>query len=478
MTNDLLAQLFSHFPSKPARLLLIDAKLHDTHEYYELNGCQITKASCFIPNDFAQYPSTTRATIHAVSFPNCLSSAEPFSCCIFLNYSPEIHVLDLFDKLLNVIDSNGIVLVVGENLSAHLLRLQDWLAHTSSIALRCGFDLLDHSGFFDEQGAACFVLKYSRNRLPRWRLSHVRKEHFSEIADLFQNVFGHTLSRELWDWKYSKGHGNAVVARRNGEIVAHYGGIYRDVLCRGRPYWVFQACDVMVKASERGVLTRQGPFFLTAATTAEIYGPPAYGFPTARHTLVTIKMGLSCEVGKMVEFRWKPISKMPFWMSRCRIVDSLDLEQHQRIDQLWNSLAADLKDAVVGVRNWSYLNKRYVQHPHFLYDIVEIFGRFTNESLGVIVLRRLENSCELLDIVGPLKNFKTLIRHAQRFSALWKLPYVFCWMTDNFSDVFDVNLATREALDLSVLSSCWTKDAQVEIYKDRWWLSSGDTDFR
>lgn len=39
-------------------------------------------------------------------------------------------------------------------------------------------------------------------------------------------------------------------------------------------------------------MTRKGPFLLTAATSAEIYGPLGFGFPNARAMLVAGKMGL------------------------------------------------------------------------------------------------------------------------------------------------------------------------------------------
>ena len=476
--GELLAQYAAFFSAPPQRLLLIDAGHHLDVGRYEVGGCQIIAVKCFEEHAFIQVPSSTRTAIHQATFAADLSSSDTFSACIVLDFSPSVHPLDLFDKLFAAIDFGGVVLLAGTKLPAQSLRLESWLTHTSSIAQRCGFDLLDHSEFSCDSGVESFLLKYSKVKSPRWKLSHVQKEDFQAVADLFHDVFGHTLSRELWNWKYGDGLGNAIVARSDGEIVAHYGGMYRDVLRQGNPYWVFQACDVMVKASERGVLTRQGPFFLTAATTAEIYGPPAYGFPTARHTLVTTKFGLSCEVGKMLEFRWKAISARPRLLSKCRAVNLSDIQQHRRTDTLWNALAADLKDAVVGVRNWAYVEKRYVRHPHNQYEIFEIAGRFSNEPLGIIVLRRLEQSCELLDVIGPLCNFSLLIFHAQRLTAKWKLPYVYCWSTANFSTVFETNRASKAMLDLSVLTSCWTPDAHVEYYKDHWWLTSGDTDFR
>ena len=475
---ELLEQYSGLFPAPPQRLLLIDAGHQLVAGKYDIGGCQITAVKCFGEQEFIQAPSSTRTAIHPVTFVVEQSSNGIFPACMVLNFSPSVHSLDLFDKVFEAMEFGGRVLLVGMKLPEQSLRLTNWLSHTSTIAQRCGFDLLGEKLFATDSGTESFVLTYSKSKSPRWKLSHVTEQDFEAVADLFQSVFGHPLRRELWNWKYANGKGNAIVARSHGDVVAHYGGIYRDVLRQGEPYWVFQACDVMVKASERGILTRQGPFFLTAATAAELYGPPAYGFPTARHTLVTTKFGLSCEVGKMVEFRWKPVSSRPLLLSKCRPVDASDIEQHRRIDAMWKALAADLRDAVVGVRSWAYIEKRYVQHPLNRYSIFEVSSRLTNRPLGAIVLRRLEDSCELLDVIGPLKNFSALILHAQRLAALWKLPYVYCWSTVNFSSVFETNGATREMLDLSVLTSCWTPDAQVERYKDRWWLTSGDTDFR
>lgn len=83
--------------------------------------------------------------------------------------------------------------------------------------------------------------------------------------------------------------------------------MYRDVMLCGKPDWVFQICDVMVHPKERGVMTRQGPFLLTAAASAQRYLWPTWLWLSqrARHGGGG-QDGPYAEVGQMSEVRWDP----------------------------------------------------------------------------------------------------------------------------------------------------------------------------
>lgn len=231
--------------------------------------------------------------------------------------------------------------------------------------------------------------------------------------------FGHPLSRALWQWKYGDGHGNAVVAERNGRLIAHYGGMYRDVIVCGEANWAFQICDVMVHPDERGVLTRNGAFLLTAATSAEIYGPLGYGFPNGRHADLAEKVGIGKSMGTTVELRWQALPDSSFFGTRIKKIEKGNTLYQEKIDSLWGEMASDLLNSAVGVRDWKYLSYRYFEHPEIEYEVLMVSKRFTGSPLGTIVLKRVENAVELMDIVAPLRNLKVLIQHARRMGGLW-----------------------------------------------------------
>ncbi|MDD5326180.1 MAG: GNAT family N-acetyltransferase, partial [Polaromonas sp.] len=430
------------------------------------------------PQDFAQNPSATRQGICQVNLDLPETAAGSFGAALVLDFSPQVHPLALFDQLAAVLADDGVVLLLGRQSGRKPPRLAHWLDYAVAIAARCGFAAGEPVDDVSVGGEAFFVRALHRAAAPRWHISHVRPENFAEIATLFQEVFGHPLSRELWEWKYAYGHGNAVAASRQGELVAHYGGMYRDVLRCGEPDWVFQICDVMVHPRERGVLTRQGPFLLTAATSAEIYGPLGFGFPNARAMRVAEKMGLYSEAGQMAEVRWEPASPRARLRSRVRSLASGSAPDRTMVDSLWAAMAHDLRGGVVGVRDWAWLEHRYFGHPHNHYEVLAVSARLSGKPLGLIVLRRLEGSCELLDVIAPLANLAVLIDQARRMTARWGLPYLYCWITKNHLPLLLDCAGREEALNVSIPTSCWTADPRADSFKGKWWLMSGDTDFR
>jgi hypothetical protein len=141
-------------------------------------------------------------------------------------------------------------------------------------------------------------------------------------------------------------------------------------------------------------------------------------------------------------------------------------------------MAQDLQEDVVGVRDWAFLEHRYFSHPHNQYDILAVTSRLTGRPLGVMVLRRLEASCELVDVITPLAHLPLLIDQARRLTGMWGLPYLYCWITKNHLQPFLAAGGSEVALNVTIPTSCWTDDARAQVFKDRWWLMSGDTDFR
>ncbi len=132
---------------------------------------------------------------------------------------------------------------------------------------------------------------------------------------------------------------------------------------------------------------------------------------------------------------------------------------------------------VVGMRDWAYLAHRYLCHPHHHYEVLLVSTRFTGRPLGIAVLRRHEASCELLDVIGPLRNLDPVVDQARRMTGRWGLPYLYCWITRNHLPLFFACDGREEALDICIPTSCWTSDARAEKMKGAWWLMAGDTDF-
>nr|WP_315488479.1 GNAT family N-acetyltransferase [uncultured Rhodoferax sp.] len=467
-------------PSPPARVLLLGLHMHTSTGALIERGYEIVAAPFPNPPVFAQCPSETRQAVFQVEVPVPQSARAEFDAAVVREISPHIHPLALFDQLCTHVAKDGIVVLQGREHQDPIPRVTRWLEYVVAIAGRCGFTPLDPKQAIEQVSGApgTFLCVLRKTATPRWQLRHLRPDDYAEIAVLFQQVFGHALSPQLWAWKYANGRGNAVLASRDGVLVAHYGGMYREILLCGKPEWAYGGSDVMVHPQERGVMTRQGPFLLTAATTAELYGPVAFGFPTERAMLVAERMGLYVKAGQMAELRWDPARPGSRWGTRIRHLTPGCATDEKVVHRLWAAMANDLQDSVVGVRDWKFLEHRYFEHPHNQYEAMVVTSRWTGKELGVIVLRRLENACELLDVIAPLANLPVLLDQARRMTARWALPYLYCWITTNHAGRFQACGGKQELLNVFIPTSCWTDDPRVDMLRDKWWLMSGDTDFR
>ncbi len=472
--------LIDLLPPPPADLLLLGQDIGAMAELLSVQGYTVTVAPLFLPHAVSQYPSATRHGGYQIG----VELAEPkadsigFGAALVQGMSPQIHPLALFDQLRRCMQPNGLVLIAGQEPQDTPARVSRWLEYAVAIGARCGFTAVSLDTDVCASSRGTFVRAFRMTTTPRWQLRHLRPGDYAEIAALFQEVFGHPLTPELWAWKYANGRGNAVLASRDGVLVAHYGGMYREILLCGKPEWAYGGSDVMVHPKERGVMTRQGPFLLTAATTAELYGPVAFGFPTERAMLVAERMGLYTKAGQMAEIRWDPVAAGPRWGTRIRSLKRGNASDQVLVDALWGAMAMDLQDSAIGVRDWKFLEYRYFDHPHNQYEIMVVTSRWTGKALGVVVMRRLENACELLDVIAPLANLAPVLDQVRRMTARWALPYMYCWITVNHAHHFVACGGQEEALNVFIPTSCWTDDPRVGMLIDKWWLMSGDTDFR
>ncbi len=320
-------------------------------------------------------------------------------------------------------------------------------------------------------------------RAPRWRLDLLREQDFADFSALFKKTFNTEISEALWRWKYAEGRGHGVIARRGDKIVAHYGSTRRRALFLDRPITALQMCDVMVDPGERGVMTKQGAFFLTTATILEILlGLQSvdlpFGFPNARACRIGERLGLYAEVGRVMEVRWTASSSRPRLRTRLRAVDTHDARDRALVERLWSAMRKDLRDAILVVRDWDYLTYRYLDHPEHHYDVLLVTSRLTGKPMGLLVLRRTGDSAALLDLVAPLRNIPLLIDQARRMAGLWGLESLFCWITQQHLGRFLAPGASVTDPDVVVPTNVWVEGPSVEELRDRWWLMAGDTEFR
>ena len=329
------------------------------------------------------------------------------------------------------------------------------------------------------------LLHFRKKTVPKWRLQILEKNQTQEMLDLFKKTFHHDMTPATWQWKYGSHSGREIGIWRDNQLIAHYGGVSRRILFFGQPQTAVQIGDVMVDTSERGILTRKGPFFLMTATFLERYigyGKPylvGLGFPNERHMKIAVRHGLYAEVGCLTEFSWNIRSRFPLWGTRLHLIGQEQADfAKTAVDQCWQNMAADLQTAIIGVRDWQYLQHRYLNHPNQQYQIILVRNRFRNYARGILVLRYDPEGCEIVDLIAPLAEIPLLITHARRLAGIHGATRVFCRITENFARYFAVAGGIQQTINIHIPANAWSNGPAPEILKDHWWLMSGDKDFR
>jgi hypothetical protein len=465
---------------------------------------------------------------------NFEAAAESFDLLLFQESAQYIEPLVIFNKALDMLPCGGSILILDEFVLRQSEAESDGLhvlSNVLTLAKRLGFELVEHLDLssmaaptlghllhittahrnrliqdlalnveileqldesnrnyqkkYAEGRYGYALLQFRKKTVPKWRIGLLEEKQSFEMQDLFKKTFGHDLTSEMWQWKYGRESSYALGGWRENRLIAHYGGMPRDVLLFGEPKTVVQIGDVMVDPAERGVLTRKGPFFLLAATFQECYVGygkailTGYGFPNKRAMQVAERLGLYTQVGSMTEVEWKPSGKIPHCLTRLREIDSQDdIWKTSVIDDLWHKMAADLREALVGLRDNAYLRYRYLDHPHHSYQLLLVVNRFSGQIRGLIVLRHNEHETEIMDLIAPFREIPLMIAHARRVSGINGKSRLFIQIPKNFVARFTATGGVQTAQDIPIPAPAWSYAPAADVLRDRWWLTGGDMDFR
>lgn len=335
--------------------------------------------------------------------------------------------------------------------------------------------ILENGGFSAEaQGL------YRKQQERRWRLSRLQATDQFAVEALFDRVFQQPMPQAFWHWKYAHGRGANIIAWHKDEIVAHYGGLKRAIQLRGQPAWAWQIADVMVASRERGVLTRQGAFFLTAAAFATLHINPtlalSFGFPSERHTALGERLGLYHRVDRILALRWPPLLK-----SAGRHLKVLARAEWPRwttiVQGLWQRMAQSLPTAIVGVRDAAWLQHRYLEHPQHDYQLYLLGDWLPWRWQGLLVVRREGDTLTLVDLVAPLAAVGAVVQAARYLAAQQGLQAVTAWVSSPFASYFTEGAVLSDPqIPLPVIT--WNNSLDIEVLQGRWWLMVGDSDYR
>jgi hypothetical protein len=186
-------------------------------------------------------------------------------------------------------------------------------------------------------------------------------------------------------------------------------------------------------------------------------------------------LGLYGEVDRIVEMSWPAAKRRNWWITGRAI--GTGAGDAPWVNLAWQRMRADLREAIVGVRDWNYIQHRYLQHPTITYDMIGVSSRL-GRPLGLVVLKREGSLWELMDLVGALRDFPHLLRFALSYAAKGGAERVYCWVADSFSRYFQDAGSEKKEIGVSVASNISLFGPSIAQMQQRWWLVSGDTDFK
>ena len=329
---------------------------------------------------------------------------------------------------------------------------------------------------FNERG------EWIRQRLPRWRLDWVRYEQQAALHGLLKASSGDTWSAALWEWKYRDADRWGAGVWEGDELVAFCGGAPRAISYFGQSAMALQMVDALVNPLQGDALANPGQFQMAAATLAEQQIGDGkthlldFGFVESNRLLQIEPLGLYVQADSMTELRWPALSGLPSLQTFARPVTDSNAAA---VDRLWLEMKRSLRGSIVGVRDWAFVRRRYLEHPQHAYSVLLVRRRLSGAAVGVVVLRdRQAQGLELVDFVAPPERFQELLDVARRFAGKLGRSVAFAWITASHADLLAEKSSRRSSLDLVIPANIWSPGPAPEEIRGHWWLMAGDTDFR
>ena len=276
-----------------------------------------------------------------------------------------------------------------------------------------------------------------------------------------------------------------VCVWKDEQLIASVGGMPRKVLFFGQPQTSVQIGDSMVDASKRGILTKTGAFFRMNATFFECcvgFGKPflfAFGFPSERALRLADHLNLYQEVGRLLGFSWPNLLKNTRFFTSLIEINATNITRFSlKINRLWLSMAADLQDNIVGIRDAQYILNRYLQHPENEYRLFLMRHKLTRKVTGLIVLHVQDGRCSLIDLITPLAGISELLSQARYLSNFLHCERLFCQISNTFAEYFKTEAYQQEDCAIPISTGIWAVGPDPKDLVNTLWLMSGDMDFK
>jgi len=313
-----------------------------------------------------------------------------------------------------------------------------------------------------------------------------------QIQRLFGEVFGTPLSPAMWHWKYGDGRGRAMgMFDASGKLVTHYGGIRRPYLCDRQTAMAMQMVDVMVAPAARGVFSRRGPFGRTAqaflaATTAPKSGVDFwFGLPGDRHLRLGRLLDLYPDMDEMSVCRWH-LDATPSPTLRCE-AQPLDWEAPQTqvwLDRLGQAFSDSIPGVLHGRRDHAWWRYRFASHPHWPYQAYWLLEDGCLPPIGAFVIKTCADGegPELMDWMAPHARLTDVLHLAAAMLHIRHglAPAFLLWSSQRVRQALPPTLLAQARIErvCQAVAQAQVMGQASTAWRDRVWLTGGDTDFR
>lgn len=362
----------------------------------------------------------------------------------------------------------------GDYVRATSSHVHHW-RHIDALAHRVGFVHVEDE---DPMGHVWRNERHENSATIGW----VKPGDFESWRRLFELCFGHVVQENFWNWKYRDTVSPGIGVWVDGDLIAFYGGMPREIFHGHKKYLAIQVGDVMVHPKHRASLSRTGPFQMAASTFLEqqlSVGSPhwiGFGFPNQRAMQVARRLRLYRPVDEVVELRWTSKEKhmrTPWWLALRPLVAI------NKVQQAWDKMCRSMPDTLLGRRDQAYVRERYLQHPHFKYQLVEVYNRLTRKIVGVVVFaQQSDQRIEVLDLIGARRDMPLLIDCLSSWVQNLNVSGVYMWLTRSHLHWLSASMPEVVDIGVQIPTNDWVPGNAYLDPAGRWWLTGGDTDFR
>ena len=306
---------------------------------------------------------------------------------------------------------------------------------------------------------------------------------------LFREAFSADMSPALRQWKYGDGRGRqdgVFMDREDRVLLAHCGAMFRRALVQGQARVLPQYGDLMVGRDKPGGLVRAGSVYhmLVRHICAHAGSPDnpdalTFGFPSRRASKLSEQLGLSLCLNEVHELAWEAAAPQAGGRLRLLPMRGIDARAGREADRLWARMAASLgAQGVLGVRDAAYLRDRYLARPdsdYLFYRAVGWFGR----AVGWAVCKRQDQALEVLDLLADRRDMPRVLALLRQHLPQLGVGVMKLWLTDYHAARLSAELPARVTpLEFRLAVNLNSSGGDVYRFKNRWWLTSGDTDYR